>query len=68
MRRIHRPEYANEINFSKIGIDLAKNVIHHKTRYQGLATNAAQLFSLFGLANLVLARRWLLGANGQGAT
>ena len=36
---------------------------HRKTRYKGLAKNTAQLFSLFGLANLMLARRWLLNAN-----
>ena len=30
---------------------------HRKTRYRGLGKNAAQLFSLFGLANLMLARR-----------
>jgi len=30
---------------------------HRKTRYSGLAKNTAQLFSLFGLANLVLAGR-----------
>lgn len=32
---------------------------HRKTRYRGLAKNNAQLFTLFGLANLVLARRYL---------
>ena len=32
---------------------------HRKTRYRGLAKNNAQLLSLFGLANLVLARRYL---------
>ena len=35
-----------------------KNQFHHrKTRYRGLAKNTAQLFTLFGLANLVLAAR-----------
>jgi transposase, IS5 family len=29
-------------------------------RYRGLAKNQAQLYTLFGLANLVLARRRLL--------
>jgi hypothetical protein len=33
-----------------------------------LAKNTAQLFSLFGFANLVLARRWLLNANTQGVS
>jgi IS5 family transposase len=48
---------------------VVKNLFRHrKTRYKGLAKNTAQLFSLFGLANLVLARRWLLDANTQGAT
>ena len=32
---------------------------HRKVRYRGLAKNTAQLFSLFALANLVLARRLL---------
>jgi ABC-type uncharacterized transport system ATPase component len=40
---------------------VVKNLFRHrKTRYRGLAKNAAQLFSLFGLANLMPARRWLL--------
>ena len=30
---------------------------YRKVRYKGLAKNQAQLFSLFGLANLVLATR-----------
>jgi IS5 family transposase len=48
---------------------VVKNLFgHRKTRYQGLAKNTSQLFSLFGLANLVLARRWLLGTNGQVAS
>jgi len=33
---------------------------HRKTRYKGLAKNTAQLYSLFALANLVMARRRLL--------
>ena len=38
-----------------------KNLFRHrKTRYRGLAKNTAQLFMLFGLANLVLAKRRLL--------
>ena len=39
---------------------VVKNLFRHrKARYKGLAKNTAQLFSLFGFANLVLARRWL---------
>jgi len=35
-----------------------KNLFRHrKVRYRGLLKNTAQLFTLFGLANLVLARR-----------
>lgn len=46
-----------------------KNLFHHrKTRYRGLAKNTAQLFSLFGLANLVLARRRLLALDPRGAS
>lgn len=48
---------------------VVKNLFRHrKTRYKGLAKNTAQLFSLFGLANLVLARRWLLNTHAQGAS
>lgn len=32
---------------------------HRKVRYRGLEKNTAQLFSLFGLANLMLAKRHL---------
>lgn len=39
---------------------VVKNLFRHrKTRYRGLAKNTAQLFALFGVANLVLARRRL---------
>ena len=48
---------------------VVKNLFRHrKTRYRGLAKNTAQLFSLFGLANLMLARRWLLDPQGQVAS
>ena len=33
---------------------------HRKVRYKGLAKNAAQMHTLFGLANLVIAKRALL--------
>ena len=33
---------------------------YRKTRYRGLAKNQAQLYSLFGLANLFLVRRRLM--------
>ena len=39
---------------------IIKNLFRHrKARYRGLAKNTAQLFTLFGLANLLLAQRWL---------
>jgi IS5 family transposase len=48
---------------------VVKNLFHHrKTRYKGLFKNTAQLFSLFGFANLMLARRWLLCADTQVAS
>jgi IS5 family transposase len=48
---------------------VVKNLFHHrKTRYRGLAKNTAQLFSLFGLANLILARRWLRNPHSQVAS
>ena len=46
---------------------VVKNLFRHrKTRYKGLAKNAAQLFSLFGLANLVIAKRRLMALNSCG--
>jgi IS5 family transposase len=41
---------------------------HRKARYKGLAKNAAQLFSLFGLANLVIAKRSLSASYARGAS
>ncbi len=42
---------------------IIKNLFRHrKTRYRGLVKNTAQLHSLFALANLIIARRPLLGA------
>ena len=46
-----------------------KNLFKHKkTRYRGLAKNAAQLLTLFGLANLMLAKRRLMAIDAQGAS
>ena len=48
---------------------VVKNLFKHKkTRYKGLTKNTSQLLTLFGLANLVLARRWLLAADGKVAS
>lgn len=48
---------------------VVKNLFRHrKTRYRGLAKNTAQLMTLFGFANLVLARRWLLAPDTQNAS
>jgi IS5 family transposase len=38
-----------------------------KTRYSGLAKNAAQLMTLFGLANMLIAMRGLFALNDKGA-
>lgn len=47
---------------------VVKNLFRHKkVRYKGLAKNEAQLFSLFGLANLVIAKRRLLALDTRGA-
>lgn len=46
-----------------------KNLFRHKkVRYRGLAKSTAQLFSLFGLANLVIAKRSLLALHARGAS
>jgi IS5 family transposase len=41
---------------------------HRKVSYKGLAKNQAQLFALFGLANLVIAKRTLLEPQARGAS
>lgn len=38
---------------------------YRKARYRGIAEGSEQIFALFGLVNLMLARRWLLAANNQ---
>ena len=46
---------------------VVKNLFRHKkTRYKGLAKNEAQLYSLFGLANLVLAKKRLMALQAAG--
>lgn len=48
---------------------VVKNLFKHKkVRYKGLAKNEVQLFSLFGLANLVIAKRPLLELHARGVT
>jgi len=48
---------------------VVKNLFgHRKVRYRGLAKNTAQLQVLFGLANLMLARRRLLRPDARGAS
>ena len=48
---------------------VVKNLFHHtKVRYKGLAKNAAQLHSLFGLANLVIAKKKLMAMQRQGVS
>lgn len=41
---------------------------HKKNRYWGLAKNTAQLFTLFALANLVIAKRRLFALDAQGVS
>jgi IS5 family transposase len=48
---------------------VVKNLFHYKkARYKGLAKNTAQLFSLFGLANLVIAKNKLVMSQTQSAS
>ena len=48
---------------------VVKNLFRHrKIRYRGLDKNTKHLFTLFGLANLVLARKWLLAPDTQVAS
>jgi IS5 family transposase len=48
---------------------VVKNLFHYKkVRYKGLAKNTAQLYSLFGLGNLVIVKNKLLMPQTLGAT
>jgi IS5 family transposase len=48
---------------------IIKNILGlKKVRYRGLAKNTAQLFTLFGLTNLLIGKRRLLAFPGQGAS
>jgi IS5 family transposase len=48
---------------------IIKNILGlKKLRYRGLAKNTAQLFTLFGLANLLIAKRRLFALHAQGAS
>ena len=48
---------------------VVKNLLRHrKTRYRGLAKNTAQLLTLFGLANLMIAKRRLMTLHAQSAS
>jgi len=48
---------------------VVKNIFGHKrVRYRGLAKNTAQLHTLFGLANLMIAKRRLFELHAQGAS
>ena len=48
---------------------VVKNLFcHKKVRYKGLTKNEAQLFSLFALANLVIAKRRLLAIHAAGSS
>ena len=48
---------------------IIKNILGlKKVRYRGLAKNAAQLFTLFSLANLLIAKRQLFALHAQGAS
>jgi IS5 family transposase len=48
---------------------IVKNLFgHKKARYRGLAKNRSQLMTLFGLANLLIAKRRLFALHAQGAS
>lgn len=48
---------------------IVKNIFGmKKVRYKGMAKNTAQLYTLFGLANLLIAKRRLFALDAQGAS
>ena len=70
-RLLHQLESVKASIRSKVEhpFHIVKNLFHfRKVRYKGLVKNTAQLHMLFGLANLVIAKRRLLAPNGQVAS
>lgn len=57
-----------QVRYPDFLIDCARVVAWAEREATLLAKNTTQLFSLFGLANLLMARRWLLAAHIQGAS
>ncbi len=64
----------NEIEKAKASIrakvehpfHIVKNLFkHRKARYRGLEKNTAQLYSLFGFANLLIVKKRLMALDGQ---
>ena len=50
-------------------LHIVKNLFgHKKARYHGLVKNTAQLLTLFGLANLLIAKQRLFALHAQGAS
>lgn len=48
---------------------VVKNLFRHrKTRYRGLPKNTAQLMTLFGMANLMFAKKRLIAIHAQGSS
>lgn len=69
MPSIERAEQLKESVRAKVEhpFHVIKSLFRHtKVRYEGPAKNQAQLFSLFGLANLVIAKRPLLAMQARG--
>lgn len=62
-------EWARMLEKVEHPFHVIKNLFRHKkVRYKGLAKNQAQLFSLFGLASLAIAKRSLLRAAARVAS
>ena len=68
---IEKAEHAKASIRSKVehAFHVVKNLFRHrKVRYTGMAKNQGQLFTLFGLANLVIAKRSLMDLQARGAS
>jgi IS5 family transposase len=68
---LEKIEYAKASIRAKVEhpFHVVKNLFKHRnTRYRGLAKNTAQLLTLFGMANLMLAKKRLIAFHAQGAT
>lgn len=70
-RRLEKAEQLKASVRAKVEhpVHVVKNLFRHrKVRYKGMSKNEGQMFTLLGLANLVIAKRSLMDIHARGAS